>query len=72
MQVIPVNKDSDQKKVKICMDVQERKVGGKRGAGEENVGYEGSEGEGDVGSPIGRREEEVAQMGYGSIQVRQL
>ena len=52
--------------------MQERKVGVKRGAGEENVGYEASEGEGEVGSPIGRREEEVAQMGYGSIQVRQL
>ena len=44
----------------------------KRGAGEENVGYEGSEGEGDMGSGSGRREEEVAQMGYGSIQVRQI
>jgi len=40
--------------------MQERKVG-KRG-GEENVGYEASEGE-------GRREDEVSQTGYGSIQV---
>ena len=39
----------------------------KRGGGEENTGYEASEGEQDVGSAIGRREE-----GYGSIQVRQI
>jgi len=46
------------------LQMQERKVG-KRG-GEENVGFEASEG--DDGSASGRREEEVAQMGYGSIQ----
>lgn len=64
MQVIPVRCLPDARswsdKEDICGNVQERKVV-KRG-GEENVGYEASEGE-------GRREDEVSQTGYGSIQV---
>ena len=54
MQVIRANSHAHVR-CQICANVQERKVG-KRG-GEENVGYAASEGE------------EVAQAGYGSIQV---